>query len=337
MRKLLLNSTAIASVAAITASITAVTASVAVADVSISAFTEFKYTSRSSQVTASDGTITTSDSEIAFKFSNKTDSGLTIGYTAELESDEGTVATTFSIDESSFSIAGGFGTIVLGQNDGAGNNYSFNHSALIAEDQGAVPTSASIGAGTEIAAMSGDARKIAYHLPAMGGFTAGVSHTNSGYSGATDTTEVGAKYVMDAGGNTITLNGSSATTEASSTDTDAQSMGVTFVSGNLSFNLGQATYQALDEDQSTQGAAVSYKMSNGMTVGAYTMKSEDDLDVGEEYSQSGVEAQYTIAAGLTAVVNVDDYDYKAATTADTDGTSVADSGTISSLTIKASF
>jgi len=336
MRKLLLNSTAIASVAAITASITAVTASVAVADVSISAFTEFKYSSRSSQVTANDGTSTTSDSEIAFKFSNKTDSGLTIGYTAELESDEG-LASAIAIDESSLSISGGFGTIVLGQNDGAGNNYSFNHSALIAEDQGAVPTSASIGAGTEIAAMSGDARKIAYHLPAMGGFTAGVSHTNSGYTGATDTTEVGAKYVMDAGGNTITLNGSSATTEASTTDTDAQSMGVTFVSGNLSFNLGQATYQALDEDQSTQGAAVSYKMSNGMTVGAYTFKSEDDLDVGEEYSQSGIEASYTIAAGLTAVVNVDDYDYKAATTPDTDGTSTADSGTISSLTIKASF
>ena len=47
MRKLLLNSTAIASVAAITASLTAVTASVALADVSISAFTDFKYMSRS--------------------------------------------------------------------------------------------------------------------------------------------------------------------------------------------------------------------------------------------------------------------------------------------------
>ena len=49
MRKLLLNSTAIATVAALTAS-------VAVADVSISAATELKYKSRSSQVTANDGT-----------------------------------------------------------------------------------------------------------------------------------------------------------------------------------------------------------------------------------------------------------------------------------------
>jgi hypothetical protein len=331
MRKLLLNSTAIASVAAITASITAVTASVALADVSISAFTEFTYTSRSSQVTANDGTSTSSDSEIAFTFSNKTDSGLTVSFTAELEADEGTA----TMDEGSFSISGGFGKVVLGQNDGAADNYGFNSSDLIAEDQGAVPTSASISGSTDV--VTNDTRKIAYHLPAMGGFTAGVSHMNSGNTGATDQTEVGAKYVMEAGGNTITINGSSTTTEATTTDTDQQSMGVTMVSGNLSFNLGQGTYQAVDEDRSSQGAAVSYKMANGMTVGAYTFKSEDDLDVGEEYSQSGVEASYTIAAGLTAVVNVDDYDYKAATTADSTGTSVADSGTISSLTIKASF
>jgi hypothetical protein len=326
MRKLLLNSTAIASVAAITASMTA---SVAIADVSISAFTEFKYESRSSQVTALDGTRTTSDSEVAFTFSNKTDSGLTISYTAELEGDTGTT----TMDESSFSIAGGFGTVVLGQNDGAGDNYGFNSSDLIAEDNAASVSSATISQSTDIDLMSDDDRKIAYHLPAMGGLTAGISYTNSGATGATDTTEIGAKYVMDAGGNTITLQGASATTEAATTDTDSQSMGVTVVAGNLSFNIGQGTYQAVDEDRTSQGAAVSFKMGNGMTIGAYTFKSEDDLDVGEEYSQSGVEASYTIAAGLTAVINVDDYDYKVAT----DSASVIDSGTISSLAIKASF
>jgi hypothetical protein len=326
MRKLLLNSTAIASVAAITASMTA---SVAIADVSISAFTEFKYESRSSQVTALDGTRTTSDSEVAFTFSNKTDSGLTISYTAELEGDTGTT----TMDESSFSIAGGFGTVVLGQNDGAGDNYGFNSSDLIAEDNAASVSSATISQSTDIDLMSDDDRKIAYHLPAMGGLTAGISYTNSGATGATDTTEIGAKYVMDAGGNTITLQGASATTEAATTDTDSQSMGVTVVAGNLSFNIGQGTYQAVDEDRTSQGAAVSFKMGNGMTIGAYTFKSEDDLDVGEEYSQSGVEASYTIAAGLTAVINVDDYDYKVAT----DSLSVIDSGTISSLAIKASF
>ena len=66
------------------------------------------------------------------------------------------------------------------------------------------------------------------------------------------------------------------------------------------------------------------------------MKSEDDLDAGEEYSSAGVEVQYTIAAGLTAVINVDDYNYKIGTDNDSADT-VADSGTISKLTLKASF
>jgi len=327
MRKLLLNSTAIATVAALTAS-------VAVADVSISAGTEFKYMSRSSQVVANDGTSTKSDSEIAFKFSNKTDSGLTVGYVVELESDADGTAT---MDESSFSIAGGFGKVVLGQNDGAGDNYGFAAQDLIAEEATGKVMSSSISYNTDIATMSGDAIKIAYHIPAMGGFTAGASFANSGPTGATDTTEVGAKYVMDAGGNTVTLQGSSVTTEAATTDTDAQSMGITVVSGNLSFKVGQGSYQAVDEDHSSQGVAASYKMANGMVLGVYSFKSEDDLDIGEEYSKAGVEAQYTIASGLTAVINVDDYDYKAATTPDATGTAVVDSGTITSLTIKAAF
>ena len=70
-----------------------------------------------------------------------------------------------------------------------------------------------------------------------------------------------------------------------------------------------------------------------MTVGAYTFKSEDDLDAGEEYTRAGAEVQYTIASGLTAYINVDDYDYKAGTSE----TTQSDSGTNTKLTIKASF
>ena len=58
-----------------------------------------------------------------------------------------------------------------------------------------------------------------------------------------------------------------------------------------------------------------------------------DLDAGEEYSRSGAEIQYTIASGLTAVINVDDYDYKNGAS----DAANADSGTSSKLTIKAAF
>jgi len=330
MRKLLLSSTALATAAALTAG-------AAVADVSISAATEWNYNSRSSNVTANDGTTFGQDSEIAFKFSNTTDSGLTIGYTVELESDATTAGGADNmIDESSLSISGGFGKIVLGMNDHVGDNYGIEAEDAIAEESTPTVASASIGTDTDISGMDGDDNKIAYHLPAMGGFTAGASFTDSGAVGSTDTTAYGFNYTMEAAGNTITIGGATATKEATTTDTDHQNLGVKVVSGNLTFIAAQSSIEAVDEDINSTGAGVSYKMANGMVLGAYTMKSEDDLDAGEEYSNSGVEVQYTIAAGLTAVVNVSDYDYKIGTNNDSADT-VADSGTMSKLTLKASF
>ena len=73
-----------------------------------------------------------------------------------------------------------------------------------------------------------------------------------------------------------------------------------------------------------------------MTVGAFTFTSEDDQDVGEEYTASGAEVQYSIASGLTAVITVVDYDYKV-TASNHENTPVADSGTMSQLTLKTSF
>jgi len=333
MRKLLINSTALATVAALTASVTALTASVAVADVSISASTEFKYISRSSQVTATDGTETKSDSEIKFKFSNKTDSGLTIGYVVELQSDGGNTA----IDESSFSIEGGFGKVVLGENDGVGENFGIAASDLVAEEERDSVASARISTSTDIDGMSGNAIKVAYFLPAMGGLTAGISFADSGNTSGKDTTSYGAHYTMDAGGNKITVGGATSTTEAATTDTDSQNLGVKVVSGNLTVIASQGSFEAVDEDRNGNGLAASYKLANGVTLGAFTMTSEDDSDAGEEYTASGIEAQYVIAAGLTAVVGVTDYEYKVGTNADTDMSSVSDSGTTTALTIKASF
>jgi len=329
MRKLLLNSTAIATVAALTAS-------VAVADVSISATTEYKYESRSSQKASDDGTRGISTSEIVFKFANKTDSGLTVGYVAELTS---TGEAGGEIDESSFSIAGGFGKVVLGENDGVGENFGIAAFDLIAEETASIVASHTIKTSSDIVQSDGDNIKIAYFLPAMGGFTAGISHADSGATTGTDTTTYGAQYTMDAGGNTVTIGGASASTEVSDAiDKDSQNMGVKVVSGNLSVIVSNGTYEAADEDINTQGVAVSYKLANGMVLGAFSIKSEDDLDIGEEYTVSGVEAQYTIAAGLTAVVNVNDYEYTKTTgTVDATHGTVSDAGTTSTLTIKASF
>jgi len=332
MRKLLLSSTAIATAAILSTN-------AAIADVSISAASEWTYVNRASDQTTLDGDSYGAESEIAFKFSNKTDSGLDIAYEVQLETDDGDTA----INESFITISGGFGTLVLGGNDAVGDNYGIEVEDLIAEEGGQAGAaysvaSASILNDTDIVNTISDANKVSYHIPAMGGFTAGVSLTDSGDAEATDTTSYGAQYAMTVGGAAVTLGGAIQSTQvANAEDTDSQNLGVKVVSGNLSVALATADWETADDDVSSKGISASYNFGNGYTVGAWSMISEDDLEVGEEYTAAGVEVQYTIAAGLTAVLNVTDYEYTAATTPNSDGTAVTDSGTGTKLVIKASF
>ena len=327
MRKLLLGTTALAAAATISAN-------AALADVSISGSYEFKYLSRSSNDSSVDGTsFAHGDNDLIINFSSKTDSGLTLGYRydfAAVSSD----AMAHNADENSLSISGGFGKIVLGTDDDASDAYGVAEMDLIAEEPTAGTTNSSIRRNSDLG--STDAMKVAYHMPAMGGLTAGVSHADSGANGTTDAISYGAKYSMDAGGAAITLGYATKTTENATQDQDDTNMGVKIVSGDISLIISQGQYEASDEDIESQGAAISYKMPNGMTIGAFSFKSEDDLDVGEEYTASGAEVQYSIASGLTAVITVVDYDYKV-TAANHEATPVADSGTMSQLTIKTSF
>ena len=244
------------------------------------------------------------------------------------------------VDESSISISGGFGKIVLGMNDGVGDNYGIGAKDIIAEEATPAITSTSIGGSGDIVVQDADLNKIQYKLPAMGGLTVGASFRDSGAVGNSDTTAFGARYALTAGETAITIGMATSTTEATTTDVDSQNMGVKLVNGSITFALSQSEESSANDDINNMAVAVSYKMANGMTIGAYSFKSEDDLDTAEEYTSAGVELQYTVAAGLTAVINVDDYEYTAATVNAAgviQNTSQADSGTNSKLTLKASF
>ena len=274
------------------------------------------------------------DTNMVVTFSNKTDSGLDLSYRYDigggLTNDAGLTG-----DEFSLSIGGGFGKIVLGTDDDASDSYGIDEMDLIAEEPTSTHTSATIGYNSGIG--SGDTMKVAYHLPAMGGLTTGVSFADSGAAGGSDKTAYGFKYGMDAAGASITIGYASTSTEAAAKDTDESTMGLKIVSGDISMVLSSGKFEGVDEDRDNSGASISYKMPNGMTIGAYTFKSEDDLDIGEEYTRSGAEVQYTIASGLTAVINVDDYDYKVTAANHESAGAAADSGTITQLTLKASF
>ena len=328
MRKLLLGTTALAAAATLSAN-------AALADVSISAAQEWHFISFGSKDTALDGNSFSQDSEIAFKFSNKTDSGLDISYTVEMESDAG----AGGIDESSFTISGGFGSIMLGQNDGVATAYAIEAEDATAEESAGSMASATIRTDTDISLDETDNNKIAYTLPAMGGLKAGISFEDSGAgSGSkTDITAVGASFTTEAAGSTVTIGAATVTQEQSGStpDEDAQNIGVKIASGAATFYLAQSINESSDEDITAQGFGASYNLGNGITLAGFTMTAEDDLDAGEEYTANSVEATYSIASGLAAVLNVTNYDYKAGT--NNDNAEAADDGTITKLVIKASF
>ena len=333
MRKLLINSSAIATIAALTSSV----AFAGTNDkLSISATTEMKYKARSSLIAATDGTTTTSASEVVFKFSEKTAEGLSFGYVAELTTGGKGVGT---MDESSLYIEGGFGKVVLGENDGVGENFGIAATDLIAEESLDKVASARISTNSDIVQGNADTVKIAYFLPTNvggSGFKAGISQADAGATDGSDTTSGGFSYAMPDTG--ITFGGATTTTASSTAkDTTSNNLGVKFVSGDIKLTVSQGTFENADEDRKATGAAISYKLANGITLGAFMVDSDDTMDAGETYSASGVEAQYTIAAGLTAVVNVNNYDYKVGTNPDTDMSTVSDNGSSTSLTIKAAF
>ncbi len=329
MRKLLLGTTALAAAT--------LSANAALADVSISGYYEMKYQSRGSDVAANNGTTMATDSEVTVKFSNKTDSGLDISMTTEIQGDDGDTA----IDEGSLTIAGGFGKFVLGGNDGAGDNYGIDAQDVVGEDINATGTTTLTLTDTDLESTDGDSAKVSYHLPAMGGLKAGISITDDGSDSTTgnqDSTSFGAQYSMEAAGASITIGGGTIQTEqvSGTVDIESQNIGVKVVSGDITVIAANATYEATNKDEKANGIGVKFKVSDDMSIGAYTIKVEDDTGTtAETYANTGAEVTYSIASGLTAFINIEDYDYKIG--AGTGAGTTADKGTVSKLTIKATF
>jgi len=330
MRKLLLTSSALVAAASIS--------SYAVADVSVTGGFEWKYTQQAADVTAKDGDSFSTDNEVVISFTNKTDNGLTVTGKVELDVDTTNPAgggTTVN-DESELSISGGFGTFRLGQEDPADETFGIDEQDLIDEEGNGLGTSATLG-NTSNLGLAGDANKIAYITPKMGGFQAGYSIADSGDNETTDTNAIGASYTMPIGGGSMVVKYNQATKDGG-TDTDTTNMGVQLNMGAMTLIASSGTKEiASDEDIEGNGFGIKYDMGGGMTIAAATVEVTDELDKSgaeeEKYTANIGEVVYTVAPGLKAKVTYTDYEYK-------DGGSTTagdDSGQITNLTISASF
>ena len=332
MRKLLLTSSALVAAASIS--------SYAIADVSVSGEFEWAYTSTSSGVAASDGDSFGQDNEIVISFSNKTDSGLTIG--GKFETDVG--AANATTDESVLTISGGFGKLQLGQEDSANEIFGIGEHDLIDEDLSAAPGSSSI-VTTAGESGSTDNNKLTYITPAMGGFQAGYSIADSGTAvQSTDQTAMGFSYSMPMAGGSLTVKYNKQSTDgAAAAETEGSNYGAKLVMGAASVIIahGESTIgggASQTDDREANGLSIRYDLGGGMSVGASTMEATDDKDkttagVAEKYTANAAEVSYAVAPGLTAKVTYVDYDYKRGA----ETLSVDDSGSITQVTITAEF
>ena len=327
MRKLLLTSSALVAAASIS--------SYAVADVSVTGAFEWKYKQQAADQTTQDGDSFGIDNEIVISFSNKTDTGLTVGGKFEMDVDAANATT----DESVLTISGGFGTFRLGQEDSVHETFGITEVDLIAEEGdgrfvGSNSHTIAANAGEQ---GSGDGNKFAYVTPSMGGFQAGFSVQDSGDDASTDMTAMGAKYVMPMAGGSLEVRYNQSTLDGT-TDRDTTNMGAKLTMGAMSLIVSSMTDETgTTEDQEGTGFGLKYDMGGGLTIAASATEVEDTADTSagenEKYTANIGEVVYTVAPGLAAKITYTDYEYK-----DGGQTGVGDdAGQITQLTLSASF
>jgi hypothetical protein len=344
MRKLLLGTTAL--VAA-----TAFSTNVALASPSITGSMEFTYEDHDpgNATSGASNDDFNSDQNVVIKFETKTDSGLTIGMVQNIESAGEEAVSAANSDENYIYIKGGFGTIELGNNDGAGDQLSRTAHDMLGPDAlsdngagmtGSSGNNSSTGLKDDNADLIldiNDQNNITYILPSMGGLTIGASYADGGQGAAEndDITTIGVKYAFESGAVKGSLHYAAGEIDSATvggTNLNSNSMALDISSGPFRAVIakGEADQTAAVTTEVTD-YGVSYNVGSGLTLTAVGTQVEENTG-GETSDITSIGAKYNIASGLDAYVTYHDYDYAVGTSSET-----ADDGSKTYITIKASF
>lgn len=308
MRKILLASTALIAVTG-----------VAQAEISISGKFEVGYETESDDTSYDQDALFISD-EIGFSFSNTTDSGLSITAKSEYDSDAG------GMDESSFTISGDFGSLTLGENDGAGANFmpwvAANNNNLGSYDA-SVPTISTTGAAlTGVYAYpqyrTDDELKITYTSPSMGGFSFGYSVADTAKTGTATTssdteanTSFGASYSGDMGGVSIHLTAMMEDSGEATDTSENDAYGISLSSGGVTLAVatgGTKTGSTIDSD--TTVAGIGYQVNDDLSVAVHVVDSENSVTNGDTFKANGISASYNVVPGLNFSISMNNYEGK---------------------------
>ena len=273
-----------------------------------------------------------SDTEIHFNGRTTLDNGITFGVRVELE---GNTAGD-QIDESYLFIQGGFGRIILGEEDAASDLMHVSPPDVgISTDDGDIGQwlQNNIGVGGDTSPdLFGDAQKLTYFTPRFAGLQFGVSYVPEGPEASSQTTGIGRQdinghdgvgvglnYTQDFGGFNIAASATfgylnTANDVADETNNDFQ---LTYA-GGLNVGFGPITVGAsygslartgngLGDGYAVSGG-VAYKNGPiGVSANGVYANSDQVADQFGERSQSietSVNGRYTLGPGVAAVTSV---------------------------------
>ncbi|WP_339859209.1 porin [Thalassospira alkalitolerans] len=281
-----------------------------------------------------------SDTEIHFKGSTTLDNGIEVGASIELEGE----TSGDQIDEQYLYVNGGFGQIKLGEEDGAAGDMSITAPSVgpAGVNDGDAPNYANMGdTVADNVWDDGDAKKLTYYTPSLGGFRAGVSYTadstsesNDTATGGDDVVSAGVEFKHDFDGVSLAV----AATGESKGEGEWYHVGGTVGFGNFTvgtsyglkeaeFGFGENAITTEDDDMGWD-VGVTYAM-DAATVSLSYMYSEVGLDSTtaattgvNEINTVDVGLAYTLGAGVEWKSSVFWFDIDGAAangTADNDG------------------
>ena len=312
MRKVLLATTALVAIGGVSA---------ASADISVSVANEMKYSSWSNNITSSaNKNSVTNDSTIKISASSVLDNGLSI-------SSYGAQDATTGFDDFGFSISGDFGTIGF---KGSESGDAFATAADVTADEGNKITAARFAATGDQYVLPADesvaGSDVSYLSPDISGFQFAIGMADTGLN--SDTTSMGAQYSMTSGDATITVKyaSSEAGSAAGADGIEATSMGLVVGYGDATVTIAQNTKKKGSTYDFTGDAyGITYKMSDSLTLQAYTGSTEDGKDSSHEITDTGLGLTYTVTPGMSISVTNNNTDMKDndVTNEDSDVTTVA--------------
>ena len=272
---------------------------------------EFKYTSWSDNTAETGGTNKTNwanTTSAKISASTVTDNGLSMTSYAAQDGSSG------AFDDFGFSIAGDWGTLGF---EGSDSGDAFETAADVTPDEGnSIDTTIDyvLPADASVADSS-----VSYKSPNVNGFQFAFGSLPNGNS---DASSMGAQYSMTSGDATITVkyaasSGGKATTGAA--EVEATSMGLVVGYGNATVTLAQNTKENGTYDFTGDAVGITYKMSDSMTLSAYTGTTEDAKDSTHEVKDTGLGVAYTITPGLVLNVTHNDWSIKDTSITNEDG------------------